>query len=51
MQTYARDWIAWSLVAAILVIAVTEVYTERQKHMTAPEYVYKIIVTPDHSSH
>lgn len=51
MRSYARDWIAWSLVAAILVIAVTEYYTERQKGLTAPEYVYKIIVTPSRTSH
>lgn len=49
--TYTRDWILWTFIAAIIVIAATEIYTERQKRMSAPEYVYKIIVTPDHSTH
>jgi hypothetical protein len=49
--TYTRDWILGSLIAAIFVIAVTEIYAERQKRMTAPEYVYKIIATPDHATH
>jgi hypothetical protein len=49
--TYTRDWILWSLIAAIIVIAATEIYAGRQQRMSAPEYVYKIIVTPDHSTH
>lgn len=49
--TYARDWIAWSLVAAIIVVVATEIYVERQKGMSAPAYAYKIIVTPEHTTH
>jgi hypothetical protein len=49
--THARDWILWSFIAAIIVVAATEYYTERQQRMSAPAYVYKIIATPDHSTH
>lgn len=51
MRNYARDWIAWSLLAAIIVVASTEYYVERQKGMSAPQYVYRIIATPDHATH
>jgi hypothetical protein len=45
--TYYRDWIAWSLLAAIIIIAATEYYVQTTTGMTTPEYVYKIVVTPN----
>ena len=50
MRRSYRDWIAWSLVAGIAVVAATEYYVERQTGMSSAEYVYKIVVTPDRSS-
>ena len=47
MQRYYRDWIAWSLVAAIAVIAGTEYYVQTTTGMSTPQYVYKIVVTPE----
>jgi hypothetical protein len=46
MRTYYRDWIAWSVVAAIAVVVGTEYYIQRTTGMSTPEYVYKIVVTP-----
>lgn len=47
MRRSFRDWIAWSLLAAIGVVAGTEYYVQQQTGMSTPAYVYKIVVTPD----
>ena len=49
--THYRDWIAWSLVAAIAVVAATEIYARQHAQISPSEYAYKIIVTPEHTSH
>jgi|CXWL01.1.fsa_nt_gi hypothetical protein len=48
-RTYYRDWIAWSLLAAIAVVGGTEYYVQQTTGMSTPEYVYKIVVTPNSS--
>lgn len=47
MRRSYRDWIAWSLLAAIGIVAGTEYYVQKQTGMSTPTYVYKIVVTPD----
>ncbi len=47
MRRYYRDWIAWTLLAAIIVVAGTEYYVQRQTGMSSAAYVYKIVVTSD----
>jgi hypothetical protein len=47
MRRSYRDWIAWSLLAGIVVVAATEYYVQRQHGMSTPTYVYKVVVTPD----
>jgi hypothetical protein len=47
MRSYYRDWIAWSLILGIAVIAGTEYYVQQKTGMSTPQYVYKIVVTPD----
>jgi predicted branched-subunit amino acid permease len=47
--SYLRDWIAWSLLAAIGAVVGTEYYVQRTTGMSTPEYVYKIVVTPSSS--
>jgi hypothetical protein len=47
MRTYYRDWIAWSVLLAIAVVVGTEYYVQQTTGMSTPEYVYKIVVTPD----
>ena len=49
-RTYGRDWIAWSLLAAIAIVAGTEYYVQRTTGQTTTDYVYKIVVTSDRSS-
>lgn len=49
-RTY-RDWIAWSLVAAIAVVAGTEYFVQKQTGMSTPAYVYKIVVTGERPTH
>ena len=51
MRTAYRDWIAWSLLVGIVVIASTEYYVQRQTGMSTTEYVYKIVVTADRPAH
>ena len=51
MRTYSRDWIAWTLVAAIVVIAATEYYVRQQTGLSTSEYAYKIVVTPERTTH
>lgn len=51
MRTYARDWIAWSLLAAIIIVAAAEYHAARQSSISPSGYVYRIIVTPDHTTH
>jgi hypothetical protein len=46
-RTYGRDWIAWSLVVGIAIVAGTEYYIQRTAGMTTTDYVYKIVVTAD----
>jgi hypothetical protein len=46
-RSYYRDWIAWSLLLGIAIVVGTEYYVQRQTGMTTPEYVYKIVVTPE----
>lgn len=50
-RTYKRDWIAWSLVAGIAIVAGTEIYTQQTTGTSASAYVYKIVVTSDRSPH
>lgn len=50
-RTYGRDWIAWSLIVGIAVVAGTEYYVQQTKGVSTSEYVYKIVVTPDRSTH
>ena len=50
MRRSYRDWIAWSLVAAIVVIAGTEYYVRQQTGMSTPTYVYKVVVTGERPS-
>jgi hypothetical protein len=45
MRRSYPDWIAWSLILAIAVIAGTEYYVQRQTGMSSVQYVYKIVVT------
>lgn len=47
MRTYYRDWIAWSLLAGIVIVVGLEYYVQQTTGLTTPEYVYKIVVTPD----
>lgn len=48
MRRSYRDWIAWSLVAAIAVVAGTEYYVQQKTGMSTATYVYKVVVTPQH---
>jgi hypothetical protein len=50
MRHYYRDWIAWSVLTAIIVVLSTEYYVQRQTGMSSAAYVYKIVATPDHST-
>jgi hypothetical protein len=50
MRRSYRDWIAWSLLAGIAVIAATEYYVQQQTGMSTSNYVYKVIVTADRPS-
>lgn len=47
MRRSYRDWIAWSIIAAIAVVAGTEYYVRQNTGLSTPDYVYKIVVTPD----
>jgi hypothetical protein len=47
MRRYYRDWIAWSLIAALAVVAGTEYYVQTTTGMSTTTYVYKIVVTPN----
>lgn len=47
MRRSYRDWIAWSLIAGIAVIAGTEYYVRQQTGMSTTDYVYKMVVTAD----
>ena len=47
MRRSYRDWIAWSVLAAIIVVVGTEYYVQQQTGMTTANYVYKVVVTPD----
>ena len=51
MRRSYRDWIAWSLVAAIAVVAGTEYFVQRQTGMSSTQYVYKIVVTGQRPAH
>lgn len=51
MRSYYRDWIAWTLLAAIIVVVGTEYYVQQHTGMSSAAYVYKIVVTPSHTSH
>jgi len=50
MRRSWRDWIAWSLLAGIAVVAATEYYVQQQTGMSTAQYVYKIVVTADRPS-
>ena len=50
MRRAYRDWIAWSLVMAIAVVAGTEYYVQRQTGMSTAAYVYKVVVTAERPS-
>jgi hypothetical protein len=50
MRRSYRDWIAWTVVAAIMVIVGTEYYVQQQTGMSTPSYVYKIVVTGERPS-
>jgi len=51
MRRSYPDWIAWSLILAIAVIAGTEYYVQRQTGMSSAQYVYKIVVTGERPAH
>lgn len=51
MRTHSRDWIAWTLVAAIVVVAASEYYVRQQTGLSTSEYAYKIVVTPERTTH
>ncbi len=51
MRTYSRDWIAWTLLAAVIVVAASEYYVRQQTGLSSTDYVYKIVVTPDRTTH
>lgn len=51
MGRYYRDWIALSLIAAIAFVAGTEYYVRQTTGMSTPQYVYKIVVTTNRSTH
>lgn len=51
MRRSYRDWIAWSLLLGIVIVAGTEYYVERQTGMSTAQYVYKIVVTADRPDH
>ncbi len=51
MRRSYPDWIAWSLILAIAVIAGTEYYVQQQTGMSSAQYVYKIVVTGERSGH
>lgn len=48
MRIYSRDWIAWTFLATVVIVVATEYYVRQQVGVSTPEYVYKIVVTPDH---
>ena len=50
MRRSHRDWIAWSLLAGIAIVAGTEYYVQRTTGTSASDYVYKIVVTADRPS-
>ena len=51
MRTYSRAWIAWTLLAAVIVVAASEYYVRQQTGLSSTDYVYKIVVTPDRTTH
>ncbi len=51
MRRLYRDWIAWSLVAGIAVVAGTEYYVQQTTGVSVSQHVYKIVVTADRPSH
>lgn len=51
MRTYSRDWIAWTLLAAIVVVAASEYFVRQQTGLSSGEYAYKIVVTPERTTH
>lgn len=50
MRSYYRDWIAWTLVAAIIVVSGTEYFVQQQTGMSSAAYVYKIVVTANRTT-
>ncbi|MBP6011238.1 MAG: hypothetical protein KBA31_03330 [Alphaproteobacteria bacterium] len=51
MRPAYRDWIAWSLLAGMAVVGATEYYVQKTTGMSAPTYVYKMVVTAERPSH
>jgi hypothetical protein len=46
MRISNRDWIAWSILAAIMVVAAGAYYAQLQPRAGDGVPVYKIVVTP-----
>jgi hypothetical protein len=51
MRRSYRDWIAWSLVLGVAIIAASEYYVERQTGMSGVQYIEKIVVTAHRPTH
>ena len=47
MRRSYRDWIAWTLLAGIIVVASTEYYVRQTTGLSTAAYVYKIVVTAE----
>ncbi|MDZ4740843.1 MAG: hypothetical protein SGJ03_13215 [Alphaproteobacteria bacterium] len=50
MRGYYRDWIAWTLLTAIIVVTGTEYYVQQRTGMSSAAYVYKIVVTANRNT-
>jgi hypothetical protein len=46
MRTYSRDWIAWTLLLTVIIVVAADYYVREQVGVSTPEYVYKIVATP-----
>jgi hypothetical protein len=51
MRRAYRDWIAWSLVAAIAIVVGTEFYVQQNQGMSTVEYMGKIVVKGERPKH
>jgi len=47
MRLSNRDWIAWSILTAIVLVAGAYFYAQQQMGTSPAVEVYRIVVTPD----